>query len=78
MYIFVINHESDEEPIFDASYHGPFESAEDAQKYAQAWRREHNLPHDNINPTAEENELWADEGWTFAIFELNDRRHSHA
>lgn len=71
----IIGHESDAMPILDAGYFGPFESVEDAQKYARAWREKNNLPSASIVPTAEENEEWTDKGYTFAIFQLTTDEH---
>lgn len=48
--------------------HGPFETIEEGQAYARAWREQNDIPgHENDLPTEEENEAWTEAGWFFGI-----------
>ena len=47
--------------------HGPFDSLEDGQAYAERWRNNLNLP---AEATPENNDTWTKMGWYFGIFEM--------
>jgi hypothetical protein len=50
--------------------HGPFETVREAQEYARAYREQEDIPgHENVEPTANENEAWTQAEWYFAIVE---------
>lgn len=71
----VVGHDSDAEPLLDAGFHGPFLTVREAQEYARSYREQRNIPgHENVEPTAEENDAWTALGWTFGIFVLNYER----
>lgn len=68
MHILVMQH-TDDIPLVDPpGLHGPFDSVREAQVYARDFREAHGIPgHENVEPTAAENEAWTEEGWYFAI-----------
>lgn len=67
IFIAITSHSNDTEPVLDAGYYG-FWTKEEAQEFLRVFREEHGIAgHDNTEPTAEENEAWSAEGWTFAV-----------
>jgi hypothetical protein len=62
MYVLIVQYPGYDLP--PVAVHGPFETVEDAQAYAERYRERNDLP----GPaTPENNEVWTDKGWYFGI-----------
>lgn len=64
--VLLVDHDSFEYDIPPVSVFGPFDTVEEAQRFAEDFREENNLPRE---ATAENNEIWTGAGWMFAIVE---------
>lgn len=62
-HILVVDRPDDYEP---PDLHGPFDSVEEAQGYAERLRVKLDLP---AEATSENNNTWTEAGWYFAIIE---------
>lgn len=65
MFTLLIRREDDIDDVYDP--HGPFDTVEEAQAYAERFRDRNGLPRE---ATPENNEAWTDAGWYFGIWPL--------